>query len=249
MIRLARSVGPDMLDLACWIRDVGFDIFGHSRNPTSPLKFAAAGLKSACMKNMLPNLPFGAALTLALLLSACGKQEAVGDVPSSEELAKQADAASQAIRDEAASAEGDADAAPVDLTSMESYTNALRGYTLMVPSGWTVDQADSDDDGRVFTEMVSGTKLAVTWVENREDAAWNKAVQAIEDGNVAMEGAPVGENDYRASGILTNGLRSSQRLLRKPDGTMVKAEVTYAADQSKTMDPLAATILDSLTLQ
>lgn len=238
MIRLARPVGPDMLDLACWIRDVGFDIFGHSRNPTSPLKFAAAGLKSACMKNMLPNLPFGAALTLALLLSACGKQEAVGDVPSSEELAKQADAASQAIRDEAASAEGDADAAPVDLTSMESYTNALRGYTLMVPSGWTVDQADSDDDGRVFTEMVSGTKLAVTWVENREDAAWNKAVQAIEDGNVAMEGAPVGENDYRASGILTNGLRSSQRLLRKPDGTMVKAEVTYAADQSKTMDPL-----------
>ncbi|WP_417593432.1 hypothetical protein [Parasphingorhabdus sp.] len=201
------------------------------------------------MKNMLPNLPFGAVITLALLLSACGKQEAVGDVPSSEELAKQADAASQAIRDEAATADGDAEAAPVDLTSMESYTNALRGYTLMVPSGWTVDESDSDDNGRVFTEMVSGTKLAVTWIENREDVAWNRAVQAVEDGNVAMEGAPVGNNEYRASGILTNGLKSSQRLLRKPDGTMVKAEVTYAADQSKTMDPLAATILDSLTLK
>jgi len=198
---------------------------------------------------MLPNLPFGAVITLALLLSACGKQEAVGDVPSSEELAKQADAASQAIRDEAATANGDTEAAPVDLTSMESYTNALRGYTLMVPSGWTVDESDSDDNGRVLTEMVSGTKLAVTWIENREDVAWNRAVQAVEDGNVAMEGSPVGDNEYRASGILTNGLKSNQRLLRKPDGTMVKAEVTYAADQSKMMDPLAATILDSLTLK
>ena len=201
------------------------------------------------MKNMLPNLPIGTALTLALLLSACGKQEAVGDVPSSEELARQADAATQAIRDQAAAAQGEGEQAPVDLTSMESYTNALRGYTLMVPSGWTVDQADSDDNGRVLTETVSGTTLAVSWVENREDAAWNKAVQTIEDGNTDMEGKAVGPNEYRASGTLTNGLKSSQRLLRKPDGTMVQAEITYAADQAKTTDPLASTILDSLTLQ
>lgn len=201
------------------------------------------------MKNMLPILPFGAALTLALLLSACGKQEAVGDVPSSEELAQQADAASQAIRDEAAAAEGDGAKAAVDLASMESYTNALRGYTIMVPSGWTVDAAASDDNGRVFTETVSGTKLAISWVENREDAAWRKAVETVEDGNEAMEGGAVGKNEYRASGILTNGLKSSQRLLRKPDGTMVQAEITYAADQAKSTDPLASAILDSLTLQ
>jgi len=201
------------------------------------------------MKNMLPILPFGAALTLALLLSACGKQEAVGDVPSSEELAQQADAASQAIRDEAAAAEGDGAKAAVDLASMESYANALRGYTIMVPSGWTVDESASDDNGRVFTETASGTKLAVSWVENREDAAWSKAVEAVEDGNEAMEGGAVGKNEYRASGILTNGLKSSQRLLRKPDGTMVQAEITYDADQAKSTDPLASAILDSLTLQ
>ena len=201
------------------------------------------------MKNMLPILPFGAALTLALLLSACGKQEAVGDVPSSEELAQQADAASQAIRDEAAAAEGDGAKAAVDLASMESYANALRGFTIMVPAGWTVDTAASDDNGRVFTETTSGTKLAVSWVENREDAAWSKAVEAVEDGNEAMEGGAVGKNEYRASGILTNGLKSSQRLLRKPDGTMVQAEITYAADQAKSTDPLASAILDSLTLQ
>ena len=201
------------------------------------------------MKNMLPILPFGAALTLALLLSACGKQEAVGDVPSSEELAQQADAASQAIRDEAAAAEGDGAKAAVDLASMESYANALRGFTIMVPAGWTVDTAASDDNGRVFTETTSGTKLAVSWVENREDAAWSKAVEAVEDGNETMEGGAVGKNEYRASGILTNGLKSSQRLLRKPDGTMVQAEITYAADQAKSTDPLASAILDSLTLQ
>ena len=201
------------------------------------------------MKNMLPILPFGAALTLALLLSACGKQEAVGDVPSSEELARQADAASQAIRDEAAAAEGNGAQPAIDLTSMDSYTNALRGYAIMVPSGWTVDEAASDDNGRVYTETVSGTKLAVSWVENREDAAWSKAVEAVEDGSDAMEGAAVGKNEYRTSGILTNGLKSSQRLLRKPDGTMVQAELTYAADQAKSTDPLAAAILDSLTLQ
>ncbi|WP_447525324.1 hypothetical protein [Parasphingorhabdus sp. NYA22] len=198
---------------------------------------------------MLPILPCGAALTLALLLSACGKQEAVGDVPSSEELAQQADAASQAIRDEAAAAEGDGAKAAVDLASMESYANALRGFTIMVPAGWTVDTAASDDNGRVFTETTSGTKLAVSWVENREDAAWSKAVEAVEDGNETMEGGAVGKNEYRASGILTNGLKSSQRLLRKPDGTMVQAEITYAADQAKSTDPLASAILDSLTLQ
>lgn len=201
------------------------------------------------MRHKLPILPFGAALTLALLLSACGKQEAVSEVPSSEELARQADAASKAIRDaETAGTGADANAA-VDLASLESYTNALRGYTIMVPSGWTVDENASDDNGRVFTETASGTKLAVSWVENREDAAWSKAVEAVEDGSDAMEGGAVGENEYRASGISTDGRKSSQRMLRKPDGTMVQAEITYAADQAKAKDALASVIMDSLTLQ
>ena len=132
---------------------------------------------------------------------------------------------------------------------MESYTNALRGYTIMVPSSWTVDESASDDNGRVYTETASGTKLSVSWVENREDAAWSKAVEQIEDGNEAMTGETVGNNEYRASGTLTNGLKSGLRLLRKADGTMVQAQISYAADQARATDPLAATILDSLTLQ
>ncbi|WP_417621126.1 hypothetical protein [Parasphingorhabdus sp.] len=198
---------------------------------------------------MFPILPIGATTTLALLLSACGKQEAVGDVPSSEELAQQADAASQAIRDEAAAAEGGKATTAIDLTTLDSYTNALRGYTIMVPGGWEVDEANSDDNGQTYTDAESGAKLAVTWIENREDAAWSKAVQTVDDRGEAMAGAAVGENEYRASGILTNGQKSSLRMLRKPDGTMIKAEITYAADQAEADDPLAATILDSLTLQ
>lgn len=200
------------------------------------------------MKNMLPILPFGAALSLALLLSACGKQEAVDDVPSSEELAEKADAASKAIRDAEAAAQGEGATTSVNLANMESYTNTLRGFTIMVPGDWMVDETESDDNGRVYTDAATGTKLAVSWVENREDAAWSKAVEAVEDGSDAMEGTAVSANEYRASGISTNGMKSSQRLLRKPDGTMVQVEITYAADQAKSTDPLASAILDSLTL-
>lgn len=201
------------------------------------------------MKHKLPILPFGALLTAALLLSACGRQEAVSEVPSSEELARQADAASKAIRDAEAGTQGGGANAPIDLAAMESYTNTLRGYTILVPSSWAVDESASDDNGRLFTEAANGTKLAVSWVENREDAAWSKAVEAVEDGSDAMEGTAVSANEYRASGITTNGLKSSQRLLRKPDGTMVQAEITYETDQAQSTDPLASAILDSLTLQ
>lgn len=200
------------------------------------------------MTHKLPILPFGATLTLALLVSACGKQEAISEVPSSEELAQQADAASKAIRDAEAGA-GDGENASINLANMESYTNTLRGFTILVPSDWTVDQSASDDNGRVYTEAANGTKLAVSWVENREDAAWSKAVEAIEDGSDEMEGTAVSANEYRASGISTSGLKSNQRLLRKPDGTMVQAEISYDTNQAQSTDPLASAILDSLTLQ
>ena len=199
------------------------------------------------MKNMLPILPIGAALSLALILSACGKQEAIDDVPSSEELAQKADAASKAIRDAEAADQGEGSTS-VNLANMESYTNTLRGFTIMVPSGWMIDESESNDNGRLYTDAASGTKLVVSWVENREDAAWSKAVESVEDGSDAMEGTAIRANENRASGISTNGLKSSQRLLRKPDGTMVKAEIVYDADTAKSTDPLASAVLDSLTL-
>ncbi|MEP2102522.1 MAG: hypothetical protein ABJP02_00455 [Parasphingorhabdus sp.] len=194
----------------------------------------------------------GVALSAALLLSSCGKQEAVGDVPSSEELAKQADAASKAIRDEeaaAGAAAGAEDAPVVDSAEMISYANALRGFSIMVPKNWAVDEAASDDNGQVLNDAESKATLTAGWIENREDADLTAAVKTLEDAGEGMTGDYVNENEYRASGLIAEGSKTAQRILRKPDGTMIKAAITYPADSAETVDPLAQQILDSLTLQ
>lgn len=64
-----------------------------------------------------------------------------------------------------------------------------------------------------------------------------------------MTGDYVNENEYRASGFIGEGSKTAQRILRKPDGTMIKAAITYPADSAAAIDPLAKQILDSLTLQ
>lgn len=211
--------------------------------------FLAAALKSETMMKWPPTLPISAALIAALLLSSCGKQEAVGDVPSNEELAKQADAASQAIRDEAAALDDSQSGAVIDSADMSSYTNALRGFTIMVPNEWAVDSSASDDNGQVFRNAALGLTLQVGWVENREDAAWNAELKAVEDAGDTMSGEAVNENEYRASGTLANGTGSAQRMLRNADGTMIRAIISFDAEQSDAIQPLATTVLDSLTLQ
>lgn len=190
--------------------------------------------------------PFAAAALAALFLVSCGKQEAVGDVPSSEELAKQADAATAAIRNAAAADQPDAGTA-VDTSSMTSYTNTLRGFTVLVPKGWNVDEAESDDNGRVYKNSETGGKLTVGWTENREDAALEAEVAALEKGGVT--GKFVSDNEFRASGMTGNDLKTDQRILRKPDGTMVSAAMTYPQARADTLDIVASQILDSLTLQ
>ncbi|MEP3224924.1 MAG: hypothetical protein ABJO01_03030 [Parasphingorhabdus sp.] len=203
------------------------------------------------MKQIHTLLSVSTALSAALLLSSCGKQEAVGDVPSSEELAQQADAASKAIRDEeaAANAEG-AEAEPVlDSAAMTSYANALRGFTIMVPKNWAADEEASDDNGRIFKDAESQASLTAGWIENREDADLAAAVKALEDAGEGMSGDYVNENEYRASGTLSQGNKTAQRILRKPDGTMIKAEINYPADSADKIDGLSEQILDSLALQ
>lgn len=201
------------------------------------------------MKNIRSSFPIGAALTAALLLSSCGKQEAVGDVPSGEELAQQADAASKAIRDEAAAANADGTAPVIDSAEMTSYANALRGFSVMVPKDWAADENASDDNGRIFNDAKSKATLTAGWIENREDADLIAAVKALEDAGEGMTGEYVNENEYRASGLIGGDSKTAQRILRKPDGTMIKAEITYPVDSAAAIDPLAKQILDSVTLQ
>ncbi len=200
------------------------------------------------MRNNRPAVPASAALIAALLLSSCGKQEAVGDVPSGDELARQADAASQAIRDEAAAAEG-AEADAVDSTTMTSYVNTLRGFSILVPESWAAAEADSDDNGNVYNDAGTGATLVVGWTENREDADLQAAIAALESGSGEISGENVNEDEYRATGADSEGKMIAQRIMRKPDGTMVSAALSYPADQAETLDGIASRILDSLTLQ
>ena len=194
------------------------------------------------------SFPISTALTAALLLSSCGQQEAVDEMPSSEELAKQADAAAKAIRDQ----EGvDATAASdsVDTSNMVSYTNALRGFSILVPKSWTADVKASDDNGQVFNDAGKQVTLTAGWVENREDTDLLAAVKALEDAGKGMVGNYVDENEYRAAGVIEDGKKTAQRILRKPDGTMVKAAISYPVASAESLDLLANRILDSLTLR
>lgn len=170
-------------------------------------------------------------------------------MPSSEELAKQADAASKAIRDEAAAANADGADPVIDSAEMTSYANALRGFSIMVPKSWAADTAASDDNGGVFQDAESTAKLTAGWIENREDADLTAAIKVLEDAGEGVTGDYVNENEYRASGVINKGSKTAQRILRKPDGTMIRAIITYPADSAATIDPVAQQILDSLTLQ
>lgn len=200
---------------------------------------------------MFPIVPVSTAIAAALFLSSCGNQEAVGDVPSGEELARQADAASQAIRDEAAALAANADGAVpvVDTAAMASYANTLRGFSILVPKDWKLDSSASTDDGNTYIASAAGAKLTVGWTENREDADIKAAEAAVEAAGDAMSGEYVKDNEYRAMGSAVEGQKTAQRIFRKPDGTMVAATISYPADQAEQFDPLSAQVLDSLTLQ
>ena len=196
------------------------------------------------MTTNFPVLPLSAAISAALFVSACGKQEAVGDVPSGEELAREADAASQAIREEAEAAE---ETAP-EAVAMVSYANALRGFTIMIPENWTVNEDASDDNGQSYLANEGSTVLQVSWVENRDDADWNAAVATIEDAGEAGTIETSEDGEFRASTSAEDGT-TLVRMLRQEDGSMIRAELSYAAENAESVAALATRVLDSLTLQ
>lgn len=200
------------------------------------------------MINMRISFPICTALSVALLLSSCGKQEAVDEMPSSEELSKEADAAAKAIRDQE-DEDASAAALSVDTSNMISHTNALRGFSILVPKSWPADVEASDDNGQVFSDTETEVTLTVGWIENLDDAELLAAVKKLEDAGEGVTGDYVNENEYRASGVIGGGMKTAQRILRKPDGSMVRAMIDYPSARAEALDPLAARILDSLTLQ
>lgn len=209
-----------------------------------------AAIKSGHMTKRLPLFPLTAAFSAVLILSACGKQEAVGDVPSGEELARQADEASAAIREETETAEqADAEAATeTQELTLTSYTNALRGYSVMVPEAWTIDEEASDDNGQTVIAPDNGGTLTVGWSENRDNSEMNAAIETIEQAGEAFTGEQVSDDEYRASGA-QDGNKIIDRILRQPDESMVRVRISYPSDSSEQMDAVANQIIDSLALK
>ncbi|GAB5488905.1 MAG: hypothetical protein Pars2KO_24750 [Parasphingorhabdus sp.] len=166
-------------------------------------------------------------------------------MPSGEELARQADEASAAIRAEEAAES--AEAAPQEI-SLTSYTNALRGYTVMVPEAWEVDAESSDDNGQTAVAPEDGGSLSVNWTENRDNADMDAAVAAVEEAGEAMTAEQVSEDEFRASGT-QDDQKILTRVLRQPDGSMVLATISYPVESAEQMDAIASQIIDSLALR
>lgn len=173
------------------------------------------------------------ALTLALpalLLAGCGRQEAVGDVPSNDELARAADLA---IANAAANESVAADQAAAAL----EYVNAIHGFAFYPPEGWVRDASASTAEGVVFQDPSGGAAdIRVFWQKNDGDTTMQDIVEAMNDGATGAEGDFVGDNEYRGTSSDGEGNTVAVRLIRKADGSLISATFVYPealADQYK----------------
>lgn len=160
------------------------------------------------------------ALLLALSLAACGRQEPVGDVPSSEDLSNAANAAAAAAanvtkQDQENTAEN------------RNYINNQRGFSITLPEGWVKDASGSTADGVVFEDAGAGADIRVFWSKNKGDGDLQKVVESMNEGSEAVDGDFVGPNEYRGTANDGEGNSVAVRLIRKADGSLVTATFVY----------------------
>ena len=177
-----------------------------------------------------------AALLSVLLLAACGRAEPVSDMPSQEELAAAANAATAK-----ALAESKAEAA-----ENRNYVNSDRGFSVSFPEGWEQDAAASTPDGTVFQDPGAGADVRVFWQRNGEQQTLQQVVQSMSSGSEGVDGDFIGDNEYRGTANDGEGNNVAVRLLRQPDGGIVTATFVYPEMLSEQYQPIAKKVLDSL---
>ena len=177
------------------------------------------------------------AAALPLFLTACGRQESVDDLPSTEELA----AAANAAMAKAKPPEGE----PVQ---NRDYKNDERGFSITVPVGWAQDTEASTADGAVFKDPGAGAEVRLLWSANAEGKDLQEAVNGLNAGAEGVDGRVVGENEYRGTSGDGQGNRVAVRLLRKPDGSLVTATFAYPEMLNAQYAALGTQTLDSLKL-
>ena len=177
-----------------------------------------------------------AALLSVLLLAACGRAEPVSDMPSQEELAAAANAATAK-----ALAESKAEAA-----ENRNYVNSDRGFSVSFPEGWEQDAAASTPDGTVFQDPGAGADVRVFWQRSGEQQTLQQVVQSMSSGSEGIDGDFIGDNEYRGTANDGEGNNVAVRLLRQPDGGIVTATFVYPEMLSEQYQPIAKKVLDSL---
>jgi hypothetical protein len=185
------------------------------------------------MKTALP------CLALLLLVAACGRQEAVSEVPDSEALA----AAAKAAADNAAQRAG---AEEAEATENRNYVNQARGFSITLPEGWARNAQATNADGIVSEDPGAGADIRVFWSANDNDKDLQQVVEAMNTQSEAVDGDFVGGSEYRGTANDGEGNNIAVRLLRKKDGSLVSATFVYPELLSEQYQGIAQQTLDSL---
>jgi predicted small lipoprotein YifL len=186
-----------------------------------------------------PQILLPLALSLSLALAACGRQEPVSDLPSSEELANAANAAAaealqNVSRDETVAEEN------------RNYVNNARGFSITLPEGWVRDASASNGDGVVSEDAGAGADIRVFWSKNDGDKDLQQIVEGMTQGSEAVDGDFVGNNEYRGTANDGEGNSVAVRLVRKPDGSLITATFVFPEMLSEQYLAIGQKTLDSL---
>jgi hypothetical protein len=178
-------------------------------------------------------------LAAALFLASCGRQEAVDDLPSSDELAAQAKAAADNAAERAGATEEQA-------AENRNYVNTPRGFSITLPEGWSRDAAASTADGVVAEDPGAGADVRVFWSANADDKDLQQVVEALNDGSEAVDGDFIGEREYRGTANDGEGNSVAVRLIKKADGSLVTATFVFPEMLSEQYLAIGQQALDSL---
>lgn len=179
-----------------------------------------------------------APVLLILALAACGRQEPVGNVPSSEDLANAANVAAAT----AAANAGEEEMAVAD----RNYVNNQRGFSITLPESWVRDAAGSTADGIFAKDPGAGANIHVFWSGNAQGRSLQQVVDELTQGLEGVDGDFIGDNEYRCTANDGDGNSVAIRLFRKADGTLVTATFVYPEMLGEQYQPVAERTLDTL---
>lgn len=128
-----------------------------------------------------------------------------------------------------------------------TYANRKYGFSVMIPEGWKQLTAAANDDGSIFESKTVEADMRAYGAVNEGDTDFQQAIEALRDGTTDVEGAMVGDREYRGAAT-AEGDRIRIRLIKTSSGAMASVMVRYPVTRAATLDPVAIRVLDSLSV-